>query len=170
MDTITGESSAIESAEVFDCFRSMLKSVCWLLKSEMSTTCPRPDTNVPPPRRHAESLQGSTLNKLLDAIISGTLTPRTCLRPLPPPPASLAPQLFIAARADLDSSPAPGFSAEIESTMRDNDPQDHTAYRSHKQALEQYGFLLQWFVSQAEKVAAGQAAEGAITAAGKRVS
>lgn len=54
--------------------------------------------------------------------------------------------------------------------MRDNDPQDHTAYRSHKQALEQYGFLLQWFVSQAEKVAAGQAAEGAITAAGKRVS
>lgn len=54
--------------------------------------------------------------------------------------------------------------------MRDNDPTDHTAYRSHKQALEQYGFLLQWFVGQAEKVAAGQAAEGAITAAGKRVS
>lgn len=63
-----------------------------------------------------------------------------------------------------------GFSAEIDSTIKDNDPTDHTAYRSHKQALERYAYLLQWFVSAAEKVAAGQAAEGALTANGKRVS
>ncbi|SGY44625.1 BQ5605_C001g00183 [Microbotryum silenes-dioicae] len=107
VDTITGDCSTIQEAEVFDTFRSMLK--------------------------YAEHLQGPTLNKLLDSICSG-------------------------------------FSAEIESTSKDNDPTDHTAYRSHKQALEMYAFLLQWFVSTAEKLAQSQhaAEDVALTAAGKR--
>ncbi|SCV74340.1 BQ2448_6772 [Microbotryum intermedium] len=107
VDTITGDCSTIQEAEVFDTFRSMLK--------------------------YAEHLQGPTINKLLDSICSG-------------------------------------FSAEIESTSKDNDPTDHTAYRSHKQALEMYAFLLQWFVTTAEKLAQSQHAgeEVALTAAGKR--
>lgn len=52
-----------------------------------------------------------------------------------------------------------GFSNEIDATSRDNDPTDHTAYRSHQQALEMYAFLLQWFVVVAEKMATNKAAE-----------
>lgn len=61
-----------------------------------------------------------------------------------------------------------GFAAEIEATAKDNDPTDHTAYRSHREALERYAFLLQWFVSAAEKLATSQAAEGALGPGGKR--
>lgn len=63
-----------------------------------------------------------------------------------------------------------GFAAEIEATAKDNDPTDHTAYRSHKEALERYAFLLQWFVSAAEKLATSQAGDGALGPGGKRVS
>ncbi|ORY92830.1 non-SMC mitotic condensation complex subunit 1-domain-containing protein [Leucosporidium creatinivorum] len=94
VDTITGESSAIQEQDVYDTLRSLLK--------------------------HIESLQGPTINKLLDAICSG-------------------------------------FSNEIDATSRDNDPTDHTAYRSHQQALEMYAFLLQWFVVDAERMATKQA-------------
>lgn len=50
-----------------------------------------------------------------------------------------------------------GFLAEIEATARDNDPADHSAYRSHKQPLEMYAFLLQSFVSNLEKGTAAKA-------------
>lgn len=55
-------------------------------------------------------------------------------------------------------SPHPGFLSEIDSTVKDDNPSDHSAYRSHKQALEMYAFLLQWFVTAAEKGAATKAA------------
>lgn len=62
-----------------------------------------------------------------------------------------------------------GFLSEIDSTQKDNDPTDHAAYRSHKQALEMYAFLLQWFITAAEKAAMSKAAsEG--TLGGKKVS
>lgn len=53
--------------------------------------------------------------------------------------------------------------------MRDNDPTDHAAYRAHKPALEMYAFLLQWFVTAAEKGAASKAAGEGALGAGKRV-
>jgi condensin complex subunit 1 len=63
-----------------------------------------------------------------------------------------------------------GFSNEIDATSRDNDPTDHTAYRSHQQALEMYAFLLQWFVVAAEKRATKLAkADEQIAGAPKKV-
>ncbi|KAI5475738.1 hypothetical protein MNV49_000900 [Pseudohyphozyma bogoriensis] len=62
-----------------------------------------------------------------------------------------------------------GFQAEIEATSRENNPTDHTAYRSHRKALEMYAFLLQWFVTAAEKLAgAGKDAAVGPTAKGKQ--
>ena len=62
-----------------------------------------------------------------------------------------------------------GFLSEIDATVKDEDFTDHTAYRSHRQALEMYAFLLQWFVSTAEKGAASRAAKAASDGAGKKV-
>ncbi|KAK4053237.1 condensin complex non-SMC subunit Cnd1 [Microbotryomycetes sp. JL221] len=45
-----------------------------------------------------------------------------------------------------------GLSTQVEQTIRDNDPTDHTRYIAHKQPLERYMFLLQWFIQQAERV------------------
>ncbi|KAI5117543.1 hypothetical protein M0805_004372 [Coniferiporia weirii] len=45
-----------------------------------------------------------------------------------------------------------GFLAEFESTMRDLDSGDQDSYIVHRTPLEMYAFLLQWFVSAAEKV------------------
>ncbi|KAM0787854.1 hypothetical protein ACM66B_003907 [Microbotryomycetes sp. NB124-2] len=62
-----------------------------------------------------------------------------------------------------------GLSAEVDATLKDNNPTDHTAYTSHRLALERYAFLLQWFVQTAEKMTAAKAAEDApLTATGKR--
>ncbi|KAK4048019.1 condensin complex non-SMC subunit Cnd1 [Microbotryomycetes sp. JL201] len=62
-----------------------------------------------------------------------------------------------------------GLSAEVDATFKDNNPTDHTAYTSHRLALERYAFLLQWFIQTAERLTATRAAEDApLTAAGKR--
>lgn len=46
------------------------------------------------------------------------------------------------------------FLAQVESTQRDLEEDDQQTYASHKTTLEMYAFLLQWFVSAAEKVKA----------------
>lgn len=43
------------------------------------------------------------------------------------------------------------FEAEVTSTLRDANPSDHTAYKSHRAILERYGFLLIWLVEICEK-------------------
>lgn len=44
------------------------------------------------------------------------------------------------------------FQAEIDAAARDGlDLSDPTAYRSHRQTLEIYAFLLMWFVQAAER-------------------
>lgn len=50
----------------------------------------------------------------------------------------------------LDVLPS-AFEVEINSTARDANPTDHTNYRSHRLALEHYGFLLHWLVQACEK-------------------
>lgn len=45
-----------------------------------------------------------------------------------------------------------GFQAQVEATHRDIETEDQQTIGSHKKALEMYGFLLNWFVSAAEKV------------------
>lgn len=45
-----------------------------------------------------------------------------------------------------------GLQGEIESTMRDIESGDQAAYASHRIPLELFAFLLQWFVTAAEKV------------------
>ncbi|KAG5641739.1 hypothetical protein DXG03_004311 [Asterophora parasitica] len=45
-----------------------------------------------------------------------------------------------------------GLQTEQEATSRDIDQGDQQGYMSHKLSLELYGFLLDWFVSAAEKV------------------
>ncbi|KAH8113838.1 non-SMC mitotic condensation complex subunit 1-domain-containing protein [Phellopilus nigrolimitatus] len=45
-----------------------------------------------------------------------------------------------------------GFLVELEATMRDLDNGDPELYGTHRTPLEMYAFLLQWFVSAAEKV------------------
>ena len=47
-----------------------------------------------------------------------------------------------------------GLQAELDATMRDVDQGDREGYMSHKTPLEKYAFLLQWFVTAAEKVKA----------------
>ena len=44
------------------------------------------------------------------------------------------------------------FQAQVEVTLRDLEEEEQHTYASHKTALEMYAFLLQWFVSAAEKV------------------
>ncbi|KAG6333782.1 hypothetical protein ID866_5308 [Astraeus odoratus] len=51
----------------------------------------------------------------------------------------------------LDSI-ASGFSAQIDVAIRDSREEDQQAAMSHKTPLEMYAFLLNWFVSAAEKV------------------
>ena len=74
--------------------------------------------------RHADALQGSVMNKLLDSVTSGLL-------------------------------------AEFESAMRDIDVGDPESISAHKTPLEMYAFLLQWFVSAAEKVKSSTGEEDA---------
>lgn len=45
-----------------------------------------------------------------------------------------------------------GLQAELDATMRDVEHGHQQEYMAHKQPLEMYGFLLQWFVTAAEKV------------------
>ncbi|KAF8069057.1 non-SMC mitotic condensation complex subunit 1-domain-containing protein [Lyophyllum atratum] len=45
-----------------------------------------------------------------------------------------------------------GLQSELEATTRDVEQGDQQGYMSHKLPLELYGFLLQWFVTAAEKV------------------
>ncbi|KZT24887.1 hypothetical protein NEOLEDRAFT_1156610 [Neolentinus lepideus HHB14362 ss-1] len=47
-----------------------------------------------------------------------------------------------------------GLAAQVESTLHDVDHEDQQTYLTHKMPLEMYAFLLQWFVSAAEKVKA----------------
>lgn len=42
---------------------------------------------------------------------------------------------------------------ELDNTVKDVHPSEHTAYRSHKLALEVYAFVLRWFILVAEKQA-----------------
>ena len=60
-----------------------------------------------------------------------------------------------------------GLLAEYESTNRDLDAGDPETYMSHRPALEMYAFLLQWFVSAAEKVKARSGDEDAVAVAPK---
>ncbi|KAF8155920.1 non-SMC mitotic condensation complex subunit 1-domain-containing protein [Crassisporium funariophilum] len=52
----------------------------------------------------------------------------------------------------LLDSVSSGFQAELESTSRDLDAGEQQAYMAHRTPLEMYAFLLNWFVSAAEKV------------------
>ncbi len=45
-----------------------------------------------------------------------------------------------------------GFQAAYDAAVRDMDAGDPDVYASHRLTLELYAFLLQWFVSAAEKV------------------
>lgn len=45
-----------------------------------------------------------------------------------------------------------GLQAELDATMRDIESGDQSTYTSHKIPLELFAFLLQWFVTAAEKV------------------
>lgn len=77
---------------------------------------------------------------------------------------------YRSALAGVDSGRAhTGFTIELEATARDNDPTDHTAYVDHRTALEMYAFLLQWFVTAAEKHEQAKLALEGIGAGGKRV-
>lgn len=61
------------------------------------------------------------------------------------------------------------FRAELDATARDGqDLSDSAAYRSHKTALEMYGFLSMWFVQVAEKYVNTARAEDGEPAAGKK--
>lgn len=46
------------------------------------------------------------------------------------------------------------FQAQVDATIRDLETEEQDTYSLHKTALEMYAFLLQWFVSAAEKVKA----------------
>ncbi|GJE88854.1 condensin complex subunit 1 [Phanerochaete sordida] len=46
------------------------------------------------------------------------------------------------------------FQAQVDASMRDTETEEQETFASHKMALEMYAFLLQWFVSAAEKVKA----------------
>lgn len=50
--------------------------------------------------------------------------------------------------------------AEIDSSTRSLDSGDPSAHLEHKTPLEMYAFLLQWFISGAEKAAAASAGAG----------
>ncbi|EDR03670.1 chromosome condensation complex protein [Laccaria bicolor S238N-H82] len=64
-----------------------------------------------------------------------------------------------------------GLLAELEATMRDVELGDQQSYMAHKTPLELYAFLLQWFVTAAEKVKAtedGDAPPPAAATKGRR--
>ncbi|KAF8890031.1 non-SMC mitotic condensation complex subunit 1-domain-containing protein, partial [Gymnopilus junonius] len=64
-----------------------------------------------------------------------------------------------------------GLQAEMESTLRDIETGDQHTYMAHKMPLEMYAFLLNWFVTAAEKVKAseeGDAPAAAPAAKGKK--
>lgn len=44
------------------------------------------------------------------------------------------------------------YHAQLEATVRDIDEEDQQSFLAHKMPLEMYAFLLNWFVSAAEKV------------------
>lgn len=54
----------------------------------------------------------------------------------------------------LLDSVSSAFQAQVDVTLRDLEEEEQQTYTSHKNALEMYAFLLQWFVSAAEKVKA----------------
>ena len=60
-----------------------------------------------------------------------------------------------------------GFLAEFDATNRDMDHGDTESYMSHRVPLEMYAFLLQWYVSAAERVKARSDDEVTIDAASK---
>lgn len=47
-----------------------------------------------------------------------------------------------------------GLATQVDATVRDVEQEDQQTFMSHKLPLEMYAFLLQWFVSAAEKVKA----------------
>lgn len=59
-----------------------------------------------------------------------------------------------------------GLQAELDATVRDEQG-DQQEYMEHKLPLEMYGFLLQWFVTAAEKVKASDDDDGAAAPAPK---
>ncbi|KAL6299950.1 non-SMC mitotic condensation complex subunit 1-domain-containing protein [Sparassis latifolia] len=91
VEALAESSEAITDPAVFDAYRSLLK--------------------------HAESLQGALMNKILDSISSA-------------------------------------FQAQVEGTLRDVEHEDQQTVAAHKAPLEMYAFLLNWFVTAAEKVKA----------------
>jgi condensin complex subunit 1 len=54
-----------------------------------------------------------------------------------------------------------GLQAQLEATMRDVEQEDQQTYMAHKMPLEMYAFLLQWFVTAAEKVKMSEDEEAA---------
>ena len=56
----------------------------------------------------------------------------------------------------------PDLQTEIEQTERDSLTDDQQVYLAHKTPLEMYAFLLQWFVSAAEKAGPRAGAETAV--------
>jgi len=56
-----------------------------------------------------------------------------------------------------------GLQAEFDATMRDVEHGHQQEYMVHKQPLEMYGFLLQWFVTATEKV---RESDGDVASAG----
>lgn len=47
-----------------------------------------------------------------------------------------------------------GLATQVDATVRDVEQEDQQTFMTHKSPLEMYAFLLQWFVSAAEKVKA----------------
>ncbi|KAJ7219999.1 non-SMC mitotic condensation complex subunit 1-domain-containing protein [Mycena pura] len=89
VEAVAESSESIADPDVFDVYRSLLKS--------------------------SDAVPGPTMSKLLDSLSSG-------------------------------------LQAELDATMRDLDQEAPQVYLAHKTPLEMYAFLLQWFVSAAEKV------------------
>lgn len=58
-----------------------------------------------------------------------------------------------------------GLQAEMESTLRDIETGDQHTYMAHKMPLEMYAFLLNWFVTAAEKVKAPEEGDAPAPAA-----
>lgn len=61
-----------------------------------------------------------------------------------------------------------GLAAQVDATVRDVEQEDQQTFMAHKAPLEMYAFLLQWFVSAAEKVKAPAGEEEPVTPAPAR--
>lgn len=61
-----------------------------------------------------------------------------------------------------------GLAAQVDATVRDVEQEDQQTFMAHKAPLEMYAFLLQWFVSAAEKVKAPAGEEEPATPAPAR--